>query len=343
MQAAVLHEIGQPLRIENVPVPRIGPDEVLVQTHTCGICRTDIHLQDGLAYVPPLPHVPGHEPAGVVVEVGDRAKDYQAGQRVVPHLFLTCGDCRYCRCGQEAQCARVGGILGVTCGGGFAEYFKVPARNLLRLPDSVPFDAGGLVSCAAITAVHAFRKSTLQADETAVVLGTGGIGIMIVQLLAHSGVRTVAVSRSDASLELASQAGAELTVTSDAPDVADRVREFSGEDGAGVDCVFELVGLAVTMQAAANFVRPGGRIVVIGEEAEFPAVDTVQIAQRELQIIGSRNGGMQDARDALEMMATGAIRPHIAAKHPLAEINEAFDSVRRGEAHGRVVIQLRPD
>ena len=342
MKAAVLHEIGRPLRIESIPVPQIGPDEVLVQTHTCGICRTDIHLQDGLAYVPSLPHVPGHEPAGIVVEVGDRVTDFQAGQRVVPHLFLTCGVCRYCRCGQEAQCARVGGILGVTCGGGFAEYFKVPARNLLRLPDSVPFDAGGLVSCAAITAVHAFRKSTLQADETAVVLGTGGIGIMIVQLLVDAGVRTAAVSRSAASLELATQAGAELAVTIDAPDVADRVREFSGEDG-GVDCVFELVGLAGTMQAAASFVRPGGRIVVIGEEAEFPAVDTIQIAQRELQIIGSRNGGMQDARDALEMMATGAIRPHIAATHPLAEINEALDSVRRGEAHGRVVIEVRSD
>jgi len=155
-------------------------------------------------------------------------------------------------------------------------------------------------------------------------------------------VRTAAVSRSAASLELATQAGAELAVTIDAPDVADRVREFSGEDG-GVDCVFELVGLAGTMQAAASFVRPGGRIVVIGEEAEFPAVDTIQIAQRELQIIGSRNGGMQDARDALEMMATGAIRPHIAATHPLAEINEALDSVRRGEAHGRVVIEVRSD
>jgi len=341
MKAAVLQEIGQPFAIEDVPDPIIAADEVLVETHTCGICRTDIHIQDGLAYVPHLPHIPGHEPAGVVVEVGSKVEQIAVGQRVVPHLFVSNGDCRHTRAGQHAQASHLQGILGVTMPGGFAEYFKVPARNLLPLPDNVPFDVGGLTSCAVITAVHAYRKSCLQMNDTAVVLGAGGIGLMLVQLLSSAGVRTVAVSRSPESLELAAQSGAGLALSINAADTAERIRKFAGSEKDGADCVFELVGLAETMQAAADYTARGGRIVVIGEEAEYPAIDTIQIAQRELQIIGSRNGGKQDALDALEMMSAGIIRPQIVKVFSLADFNEAMDFVRRGEAHGRVIVKIK--
>src|SRR5207248_1008358 len=113
MKAAVLREIGKPLVIEEVPLPQLGSGEVLVQTHTCGICRTDLHIQDGLAYVPRLPHVPGHEPAGVVVEVSPDVTELRVGQRVVPHLFVYAAECRYTRAGLHAQATHLQGILGV--------------------------------------------------------------------------------------------------------------------------------------------------------------------------------------------------------------------------------------
>ena len=340
MKAALLREIGGPLTIEDVPLPEIGSEEVLVQVRTCGICRTDLHIQDGLAYVPSLPHIPGHEPAGVVVEVGSGVSGIEIGQRVVPHLFVSGGECRHTRAGQHAQASHLRGIIGVTLPGGFAEYFKAPARNLLPLPDNVPFDAGGLTSCAVITAVHAYRKAELQPGDLAVVLGVGGIGLLLVQLLSHAGVRSVAVSRSAASLDLARQAGAALAISMAAKDAADQIRACAKDGKEGADCVFEMVGLAQTMQVAASFVMRGGKIVVIGEEAESPAIDTVQIAQRELQIIGSRNGGLQDARDAINFLARGVIRPVISATYPLSQINEALQAVRTGQAHGRVVIQV---
>jgi propanol-preferring alcohol dehydrogenase len=216
----------------------------------------------------------------------------------------------------------------------------VPARNLLPLSDEVPFGAGGLTSCAVITAVHAYRKSGLQANDVAVVLGAGGIGLMLVQLLAHQRVRTVAVSRSPTSLELARQAGAILALPIDAPDTGRQIRELAADGKGGADCVFELVGRADTMTAAADYAMRGGKIVVIGEEPEFPAIDTIRIAQRELQIIGSRNGGLTDARDAVDLMARGVIRPLIAERFPLERINAAFDAVRSGRAHGRVIVEL---
>jgi D-arabinose 1-dehydrogenase-like Zn-dependent alcohol dehydrogenase len=205
----------------------------------------------------------------------------------------------------------------------------------------VPFDVGGLTSCATVTAVHAYRTSGLAAKDTAVVLGIGGIGLILVQLLINAGIRVAAVSRSAASLDLAMRAGAALALPFDEPDVVRRIRDLAGDERDGADCVFEMVGTANTMKAAADFAARGGRIVVIGEEADYPAIDTIQIAQRELQIIGSRNGGRQDAIDALAMCATGVIRPHIARSFTLTDFNEAVDCVRRGDAHGRVVVTIK--
>ncbi|MBI3840102.1 MAG: alcohol dehydrogenase catalytic domain-containing protein [Planctomycetia bacterium] len=339
MKAAVLRQLKQSLVIEDVPVPEIGPDEVLVETHSCGICRTDLHIQDGLAYVPGLPHIPGHEPAGLVAAIGSRVGNIQVGQRVVPHLFVTCGQCSCCRGGRDAQCMHVAGVLGVTLPGAFAEYFAVPARNLLMLPDNVGFDAGGLVSCAVVTAMHAYRRARIGVNDTVVVLGAGGIGLILIQLLKAAGAKVVVVSRAEQSLRMAAEYDADLMLLADAPDCAEQIREFSS--GEGSSCVFECVGTGATMQAAASFAASGGQIIVIGEEPEFPRIETIQIAQRELEIIGSRNGSRQDAADALEMISAGTIRPPIVQHVPLEEINEAFDFIRSGQAHGRIVVILK--
>ena len=140
MKAAVLHEISKPLRIREVPAPEIRPDEVLVETRACAICRTDLHISDGLAYVPKLPHIPGHEPAGVVAKVGVNVTNLSVGQRVAPNLFFTCGQCYYCRVGRDTQCTDLKGLLGVSVNGAFAEYFVALAGTLFVLPDNISFE-----------------------------------------------------------------------------------------------------------------------------------------------------------------------------------------------------------
>lgn len=336
MKAAVLRAVGQPLEIADVPVPEIAPDEVLVETRACGICRTDLHIQDGLAYVPALPHIPGHEPAGVVVAIGDRVRGLAPGDRVVPYLFVTCGRCRFCREGRDAQCLHVAGVLGVTLPGAFAEFFKAPARNLLTMPPGVPFAAAGLVSCALITAVHAYNRAQAPAEASAVVLGVGGIGQALVQLLVRGGARVAALGRGEESLAAARRYGAELALPFDNPAAVSQLREWAGDDGA--DRVFECVGTAATMRAAAELATRGGRVVVIGEEAEFPAVDTIRIAQRELEIVGSRNGSKQDATDTLQMLAAGRLVAPVAREIPLAGLNAALADMRAGRVHGRIVV-----
>jgi propanol-preferring alcohol dehydrogenase len=340
MKAALLRAIGAQLEIAEVPTPRPAPDEALVRTVTCGLCRTDLHLQEGLAYVPQLPHIPGHEPAGVVVEVGSQVTGLPIGSRVAPYLFVAARECFFTRSGEQAQATHLRGIIGVTLPGGFAEYFTAPARNLLTLPDAVPFDLGGLTSCAVITAVHACRKAALQCGERALVIGAGGIGSIMTQLLRHSGVRVAVLEAPGADLARAHQDGAELAVAGDGPESAARLRSFVDPDRGGFDAVFETVGRAATMAAAADLARRGGQIVVVGEEAETPPIDTVRIAQRELRITGSRNGSLQDARDALGLMACGAIRPPIRERFALGDINTAFARARRGGVQGRIVIEV---
>jgi len=276
MKAACLEAIGRPLVIGDVPAPRIGPDEVLIETRTCGICRTDIHIQDGLAYVPQLPHVPGHEPAGLVHEVGAEVADIHVGQRVVPHLFLTCGQCAYCRNGRDAQCSRVRGIIGVTTGGGFAEYFKAPARNLLVLPEGVPFDVGGLTSCAVITAVHAYRRARLQVGDAVLILGAGGIGQILIQILKYAGARVIVLTRSHDSLRIAQQLGADLCLTSN-DEAARRIVEYA--EGEGVACVFECVGISGHRYHSDSATRAGNHWLAKRVQAGCGRCDSVDGAR----------------------------------------------------------------
>lgn len=336
MKAALLRSLRTPLELAEIDEPEIGANDVLVRTRTCGICRTDLHIQDGLAYVPELPHVGGHEPSGVVERCGDAVTAFRPGDRVVPYLFFTEeGDVAPTTSAPDPT--EITGILGVTRAGGFAEYFAAPEKNLLLIPDGVSFEAAGLVSCAVITAVHAVRRADLAPGSTALIIGAGGIGLMLIQILKAEGMTVFATARSEANCELARRAGADQVFATADGDRREKVRHFCPR---GVDGVFDLVGLQTTLGAAAAYVRNGGKIVVIGEEPESPGLTTIEIAQRELQIIGSRNGGIDDARAALDLLLRGVVDPVISQRFPFAAINDALNYVRAGRANGRVIIEF---
>lgn len=337
MKAAVMRVVGEPLMIEDVPVPQMGPGEALIESRTSGICGTDLHILAGHGYVPVLPHILGHEPAGVVADVGSGVTNVRPGDRVVPHLFFNCGRCYFCRVGRQQQCTQLEGILGVLCPGAFAAYFKVPAANLFKLPDNVPFDQGGLIADAVVTSVHAVKRARTQIGETAVIIGVGGIGQVLTQILTASGVTVIATARTPEKLALAKQMGAHLTLRTSDPETRSAITKFT--DG-GAQCVFDCVGTSQSMRDAADYVTRGGRVIVIGEEPEFPQIDTIQIAQRELEIIGSRNGTRQDMVDAIRLMEAGIVKPYIAARFLLEHINAAMDATRHGSL-GRVVVVIK--
>ena len=337
MKAAVLREVGKPLVLEEVPVPELLPNEVLVETRCCGICGTDLHIVQGFGYIPQLPHIPGHEPSGVVSRVGAAVKDFAPGDRVVPYLFMTCGECWYCRNGRDSMCSNLKGIIGVLSPGAFAQYFKAPGRNLFRLPDSVSFEAGALTADAVITSVHAvYDRANVRSARSAAVIGVGGVGQVVVQLLKDLGLAVVAVSRSEAKLAVARGLGADYVWKGGDPSLGHSAHERFGD---GVDIVFDCVGSEGSMADAFAMVKRCGRVVMVGEEEARPPVTSTEVAQRELEIVGSRNGSRSNMELGLQLLGRGVIKPLISDVFPLEGINEAIERVRNGAA-GRVVVKV---
>jgi propanol-preferring alcohol dehydrogenase len=213
----------------------------------------------------------------------------------------------------------------------------------LTIPAGVGFAEGGLASCALVTALHAFRKASPRLGDSVAVIGVGGIGLVLLQLAKAAGVCVAAIDRSTASLESAQLAGADLALKGDDPDLIERLHSLFPAGRSGFDVVFELVGRTSTMKVACELAARGGTIVVVGEEPEPITLDTITLAQRELRIVGSRNGSRQEIRDVLELVARGVVRPAIAARFPLERINDAFAASRQGNHAGRVVVTVRDD
>ena len=214
MKALLLTEPGK-LEITELEKPAFGADEVLVKVAACGICGSDIHGFDGSTgrRIPPL--VMGHEAAGTICEVGSSVTDFRIRDRVTFDSTISCGKCSFCQRGQVNLCDSRQ-VLGVSCGeyrrhGAFAELVVVPARILYRLPDELAMEHAALVEAVSV-AVHAVRRSQLSRGETAVVVGTGMIGLLVVQVLKHFGCsRVLAVDQDERRLELARDLGADET------------------------------------------------------------------------------------------------------------------------------------
>lgn len=337
MKAAVLRQIGAPLTFEEVPDPAIGPDDVLVRTMACGICGTDIHIQDGWGYTPALPFVMGHEPSGMVARVGVNVTRFKVGDRVVPNIFFACNNCFYCRTNRETQCVDLDGILGVLKHrGGYAEYFRIPSQQLFHLPDAIPFTEGAVIADAVVTAVHAVQTGRVAAGETVVIIGIGGCGGAAVQVCHMLGARVIAVDNVASKQQWAAELGADAVVLAGDVDVPRAVRDATA--GMGAQCVIDAVGNAATIQAGVDALARGGRLIMLGYTQDRYALDPRQVAVNELEILGTRSGGRQCTADAIRMVADPHWKPIVSDVLPIDRVNDALDVVRSAQALGRVVL-----
>ena len=257
MKAIRLHHVGQPLVQQDVPLPELDDDDVLIAVRAAGICHSDAHYRAGTSPVSFTPITLGHETAGTIAAVGARVTTIHVGDRVCVHYMATCGSCIYCARGQEQFCT-TGQMIGKHRDGGYAEYLAVPARSVVPLPDEIPFEQAAIMMCSTATSFHALRKARLQPGETVAVFGVGGLGMSAIQLAHIFGARAVyAVDINLQKLSLASRFGAipiNASVDADAGDtdagdtdartpVSDLLRHTNG---AGVDVALELVGLPMT-------------------------------------------------------------------------------------------------
>lgn len=343
MKALVLQEYCQ-FSYTDAPEPSVGPQDVLIEVQACGICGSDVHGMDGRTgrRIPPI--IMGHEAAGTIVQVGSDVSGWQVGDRVTFDSTIYCGRCSFCQSGQINLCDHRR-VLGVSCAeyrqhGAFAERVAVPQHILYRLPDNLSFEHAAMVEAVAI-AVHAVGRPPLRLNDTAVVVGAGMIGLLVIQALRAAGCgRVIALDLDAQRLELAARLGADVTLRSDQGDVPAEIFRLSG--GRGADLAFEAVGLAATVELATRCLRKGGALTLIGNLSPRADLLLQDVVTRQLTLYGScASAGEYPA--CLDMIARGRIQvaPLISAVAPLTQGADWFERLYRREA-GLLKVILKP-
>jgi len=342
MQALLLPRYGH-LELTDMPVPEAAADEILVRVRACGICGSDVHGLDGSTgrRIPPL--VMGHEAAGEVAAIGAGVSDLEPGDRVTFDSTIFCGRCYFCLRGEVNLCDNRE-VLGVSPGpyrrhGAFAEFVAVPRRIVYRLPDTLSFEQAALIEAVSV-AVHAVGLSGVRLGDTAVVVGAGMIGLLVVQAVRRAGAtRVVAVDVDQARLSLARQLGATETILAGTGAVA---RILEGTGGRGADVAIECVGAEAPIHTAISSVRKGGSVVLVGNVSPRVALPLQEVVSRQIRLQGSCASSGEYPL-VIDLMATGEIRvePLISAVAPLSEGPLWFDRLYRREPNLMKVI-LRP-
>ncbi len=342
MKALLLSEYKK-LSVVEMPTPEIADDEVLVRVRACGICGSDIHGYDGSTgrRIPPL--VMGHEAAGVIDRAGRGVRDFKAGDRVTFDSTVSCGHCDFCKSGRINLCDNRT-VLGVSCGeyrrhGAFAEYVSVPARILYKLPDNLPFERAALIEAVSI-AVHAVSRHVPKPDDTVVVVGSGMIGVLVIQVLKDKGCRhIVAVDVDNDKLALAQRIGAAHTLNPENGDIPAAVRDLT--NGRGADASFEVVGHGNTVLTAIRSLRKGGTVVLVGNLSPKVELPLQEVVSREISVLGSC-ASSGEIPECIDLLARGAVNvdPLISLKASLDDAPGLFERLYSGDkALMKVILQ----
>jgi D-arabinose 1-dehydrogenase-like Zn-dependent alcohol dehydrogenase len=342
MKAAILYEVGQPLNIEEVRMPEIEDEDILIKVACCGVCHTDLKVVEGRNRFT-APTVLGHEVAGTVQRVGARCTDFREGDRVIIGMRYKCGRCRYCLTARENLCERRPSPPNLTKTdgsavtrwnvGGFAEYVSVPEYMAFHIPNEMSMEEGSIVGCRVTTAYNAVKhRARLEPGDSALVIGCGGIGLNTVQFLRCFGAYPIiAVDVAEDKLEAATKFGATHTIGAG---VEDPVRTVLDLTGGGVDKAFEAIGNPKTADQIIQATRPGGTAIIIGGLGSGPfTISSGGFVNKEITITGVSSRRAHDVQEVLKMANTGRIelKSLITQRYPYDHINTALADLGNGK------------
>jgi S-(hydroxymethyl)glutathione dehydrogenase/alcohol dehydrogenase len=349
-----------PLEIEDVRIDDPGPGEVLVKTAASGICHSDLHVIEGSLPVPP-PCILGHEPAGVVEAVGDGVTEVAPGDHVIGCLTAWCGVCRFCTGGRPYLCPTQfvgrpdGARARLSAANGdplfqfanlssFAEHMLCPQRSLVKIRDDMPLDRASLLGCGVTTGLGAALNTVhIPAGANVVVIGCGGVGLAALQGARIVGAgKIIAVDAQPWKFPLARQVGATDCID---PKDGDPVAAVHALTAGGADFVFECIGLVPTVQQAIAMTGRGGTTVLVGVVpiTELVPISAADLTLQEKKVTGSYMGSNRfrfDMPKYVDFYLDGRLLldEMISARIPLAEVNDAFERMRKGEAARQVIV-----
>jgi len=340
MRAVRLVQIGRPLQNAEVPIPEIGPNEILIRVAAAGICHSDAHYRAGISKIDNLPVTLGHEVAGVVESVGEKVANVAPGDRVCVHYLVHCGDCEFCRRGLEQFC-RSGEMIGKHRDGSYAEFIKVPSKNAFALPDEISFEAGAIMMCSSATALHALNKARLKIGESVAIFGFGGLGFSALQLARAVGCGQIyVVEINPAKLASIETLGA-VAIDANARDPVEQIKDAT--DGKGVDVSLELIGSAKTMRQAVLCLGALGRAALVGLTAQSMSIlPYSELINKEAEIIGVSDHLASELPTLLEFARSGKLRFPSEVLRVVdldaGEINATLDALQNSIDHVRTVI-----
>ncbi len=341
VKAVQLVAHGNPGKYEfrEVPDPNPGPDEAVVEVQSAGLNRLDLWLEQGALPVRvALPRTPGGEVAGRVVGLGGAVTGWKHGDAVAVQSNLFCGECEFCRRGDESLCLR-GRLLGVNCDGGFAEKVLVPTRSLVRLPAGVEFDTSAALTLAGSTAMHMLtNRAQVHPGDWVLAMGaSSGVGSAAIQIAKGLGARVITTASSEAKTDLARRLGADFVVDLSAPDWPAEVRRIT--DKRGVDLVVEHIGGEVLLRVFDCLAR-GGTVVTCGATAgRGVPIPLWPFFVKQQRLIGSYGRNRADIQATLEWAAAGKLKPVIDSIYPLDRTEDALAHLRSRRVLGKVLIE----
>lgn len=337
MKAAVVHAFGQPLVIEDVPIPVPGPGEVLVKVRACGVCHTDLHAASGDWPVKPVPpFIPGHEVAGVVEVLGPGVTDLKVGDAVgVAWLHDACQNCEYCQTGWETLCEQQHDT-GYSVNGGFAEYVIASAAFVAKLPANVDFAAIAPILCAGVTTYKGLKETEARPGEWVAISGIGGLGHVAIQYAKAMGLHVVALDISPDKLALARATGADVAIDALSPDA---IAEVIKATGGGAHGVLVTAVSPPAFAQALQYVRRRGTVSLVGlPPGDFPT-PIFEVVLKRITVRGSIVGTRRDLDEAVAFAAEGKVHAEITTA-PLGDINAIFERLKAGKVDGRMVLDL---
>jgi NADPH:quinone reductase-like Zn-dependent oxidoreductase len=320
--------------------PAIGPREVLIETRAAALNRLDLfvrHNLDSLKLTPP--HIPGADGAGVVAEVGGEVSQVKVGDRVLINPALNCGVCEFCQAGEQSLCVRFG-IMGETCAGTFAEFFKVPQDNVHPVPEGFSWQEAAAFPLVFVTAWRMLiSKAAIKPGEDILILGIGGgVATAVLQIVKSIGLRAFATSSSDDKLQQAQKLGADAVINYKTQDFAREIRQLTNRRG--VDVVVDSVGGDSYSKSLASLVK-GGRLVTCGATAGTrPQTDLQRIFWNQLSVFGSTMGNRREFAEMLNFVRKRGVKPVIDQVFPLSDSAQAFSRMEEGKQFGKIVLRV---
>jgi alcohol dehydrogenase, propanol-preferring len=349
MKAAKIVKLKEPLQVQELQTPTAKGTQVLIKIQSSGVCHSDVHVWEG--YYEGIdgqtlkttdrgvkyPLTPGHEIAGIVDGLGEQAEGFSKNEKVLVYPWIGEGLCPACRIGEENLCDKPRS-LGIYTDGGYAQYVLVPSyRYLVKIGNDMDTDTSAPLSCAGLTSYGAVKNANLKPDENVVVVGTGGLGLMAIQLVKSvTGANIIAMDIDDQKLDVAKKNGANIIINSKKEDPVKAIMDLT--DKLGADAVLDFVNSSSTVETDMKFLRRRARLVLVGLFGGELKLGLVTMPTRAYRLIGSYTGTIHDLIELVSLAKRGVIKPVVSNRFKLDQATEALTMLTKGKIIGRGVI-----